>query len=77
MSTTLFSNVKIFEGSKAKSKPGEVLIEGNRIKQVSQRRGAIEHSGIDEVIDAGGATLVDVAFLRHIFSKQSGNLIHY
>ena len=27
--------------------------------------------------DAGGATLVDVAFLRHIFSKQSGNLIHY
>jgi len=27
--------------------------------------------------DAGGATLVDVAFLRHIVSKQSGNLIHY
>jgi beta-phosphoglucomutase-like phosphatase (HAD superfamily) len=27
--------------------------------------------------DACGATFVDVAFLRHIFTKQSGNLMHY
>jgi HAD superfamily hydrolase (TIGR01509 family) len=27
--------------------------------------------------DACGTTFVDVAFLRHIFSKQSGNLMHY
>jgi HAD superfamily hydrolase (TIGR01509 family) len=27
--------------------------------------------------DAGGATFVDVAFLRRIFSKQSVNLMHY
>jgi HAD superfamily hydrolase (TIGR01509 family) len=27
--------------------------------------------------DACGATFVDVAFLRHIFAKQSGNLMHY
>lgn len=58
MATTLFTNVNVFEGSKAKSKPGEVLIEGNRIKQVGQRRGAIAESGIDEVIDGSGVTLM-------------------
>jgi len=27
--------------------------------------------------DAGGATFVDVTFLKRIFSRQSGNLMHY
>jgi len=58
MSSTLFSNVNIFEGTKAKGRAGEVLIQGNRIKQVSQRRGAIDRNEADEVIDGGGATLM-------------------
>ena len=58
MSSTLFSNVNIFEGTKAKGRAGEVLIQGNRIKQVSQRRGAIDRNEVDEVIDGGGATLM-------------------
>jgi imidazolonepropionase-like amidohydrolase len=58
MSSVLFTNVNVFEGTKPKSKSGEVLVEGNRIKKVSHRRGTIEHAGADEVIDAAGATLM-------------------
>ena len=36
---------------------------------------AFADTGLDW--DWGGATFVDVAFLRHIFAKQSGNLMHY
>lgn len=58
MSSVLFTNANIFEGTKTKRKLGEVLIQGNRISRVSHRRGAIEHRGVDAVIDADGATLM-------------------
>ncbi|MGR9091328.1 MAG: hypothetical protein ACU85U_12185 [Gammaproteobacteria bacterium] len=58
MSTTLFSNVNIFEGTKPKAKPGEVLVEGNRIKAVSTRRGGIDRARAEHVIDGAGATLM-------------------
>lgn len=58
MSTTLFSNVNIFDGTRPKVKPGEVLIEGNRIKAVSARRGGIDRARAEHVIDGAGATLM-------------------
>jgi len=58
MTATLFSNVNIFEGTKPKAKPGEVLVDGNRIKQVSSRRGSINRDNATVEIDAAGATLM-------------------
>jgi imidazolonepropionase-like amidohydrolase len=56
MSPQLFTNVRIFDGSGSKLFPGEVLVEGNRIKAVS-RNGGITAPGA-EVIDGGGNTLM-------------------
>ena len=58
MSSVLFTNVQIFEGTKSKLAPGEVLIQGNRIKSVAAGHGKIPIEGVDEVIDGGGATLM-------------------
>ncbi|MBI5618295.1 MAG: amidohydrolase family protein [Gammaproteobacteria bacterium] len=59
MGTTLFTNVRIFEGTKPKLEAGEVLIEGNRIRKVATGQGGrISPDGVGEVIDAGGATLM-------------------
>ncbi len=58
MSATLFSNVSIFEGTRPKAKRGEVLVEGNRIKTVSARRGGIDRARAAQVIDGAGATLM-------------------
>lgn len=58
MSATLFTNVNIFEGTKPKAKAGEVLVEGNRIKAVSARRGGIDRARAAHVIDGAGATLM-------------------
>ena len=58
MSSVLFTDVQIFEGTKSKLAPGEVLIQGNRIKSVAAGHGKIPIEGVDEVIDGGGATLM-------------------
>jgi imidazolonepropionase-like amidohydrolase len=58
MGTVLFSNVTIFEGTKARCKAGEILIEGNRIKRVSYGKDRIARDGIDETIDGNGATVM-------------------
>ena len=58
MTTTLFTNVSIFEGTKPKAKPGDVLVEGNRVKAVSARRGGIDRARAAHVIDGAGATLM-------------------
>ncbi|MBM3517605.1 MAG: amidohydrolase family protein [Alphaproteobacteria bacterium] len=58
MSQTLFTNVRILDGSGKKTYPGEVLLQGNRIKAVAgPRSGAIAREGA-KVIDGGGATLM-------------------
>ena len=54
MTTTLFTNVSIFEGTKPKAKPGDVLVEGNRVKAVSARRGGIDRARAAHVIDGAG-----------------------
>lgn len=57
MTRTLFSNIRILDGSGAAPFPGCVLIEGNRI--VSVTRAATEPSVADaQVIDGAGATLM-------------------
>ena len=57
MVAKLFTNVRIFDGSGGKLFPGDVLVEGNRIKAVAKGNGGIAADGA-EVIDGGGATLM-------------------
>ena len=63
MARTLFTNVSILDGSGANPYAGEVLVEGNRIKQVAKAKpGGKDKSGIARegarVVDGGGATLM-------------------
>ncbi len=58
MTAYLFTNVKIFEGTKPKLEAGEVLVEGNRITAVARGRQTIGHERAGDVIDGGGATLM-------------------
>lgn len=55
--SVLFKNVSIFDGSGAASYPGEVLVEGQRIKAVAKGSGKIQGNGA-EVIDGKGSTLM-------------------
>lgn len=58
MSSTLFVNVRVFEGTRQELEPGEVLVEGNRIRAVALGGGQIPREDVDETIDGGGATLM-------------------
>lgn len=54
---TLFRNVSIFDGTGKKPFPGEVLVEGNKIKAVSRGAKNIRADGA-EVVDGKGAVLM-------------------
>lgn len=54
MADTVFTNVRILDGSGEPAAAGEVRIQGNRIKETGAR---VDHDGA-EVIDGGGATLM-------------------
>ena len=54
---TLFTNIRIFDGTGAPSFPGEALVEGNRIRAVARGDARIERGGA-EIVDGGGATLM-------------------
>ncbi|HWA44253.1 MAG TPA: amidohydrolase family protein [Hypericibacter adhaerens] len=56
MKPQLFTNVRIFDGEGTAPFPGEVLIEGNRIKTVA-KGGGLARDGA-EVVDGGGNTLM-------------------
>ncbi len=56
MPPTLFTNVSIFAGE-GDAFPGEVLVQGNRIKTVARGGDAIDRGGTD-IVDGGGATLM-------------------
>jgi imidazolonepropionase-like amidohydrolase len=58
MPRILFTNVAIFDGTGALPYPGEVLLQGNRIKAVARGRGQIDRAEAEEVVDGGGATLM-------------------
>jgi imidazolonepropionase-like amidohydrolase len=59
MSATLFTNVRVLDGSGAQPFAGEVLVQGNRITHVSRATGArnLPVAGAT-VIDGAGATLM-------------------
>ena len=57
MARTIFTNVSIFDGTGSPSFPGEVLVDGNRIKTVAHGHNQLDPNGA-EVVDAGGATLM-------------------
>ncbi|MDJ0951084.1 MAG: amidohydrolase family protein [Alphaproteobacteria bacterium] len=57
MANLLFTNVRVFDGTGAYPFPGQVLIQGNRIKQVSEGARGLPVAGAT-VIDGGGATLM-------------------
>lgn len=57
MAGTLFTNVKVFDGTGAKPFAGEVLVRGSRIEAVTKGQARIAREGA-EVVDGGGATLM-------------------
>lgn len=57
MARTLFTNVMIFEGTEKDLRPGEVLVQGNRIQTVAGPGESLPREGC-EVVDAGGSTLM-------------------
>jgi imidazolonepropionase-like amidohydrolase len=57
MADTLFTNVRILDGSGAQPYSGSVLVQGNRIRQVGRSTAPISAAGAN-VIDGAGATLM-------------------
>ena len=57
MPGTLFTNVKVFDGTGSAPFAGEVLVRGNRIDAVAKGPASIARDGA-QVIDGGGATLM-------------------
>lgn len=57
MQRTLFRNAMIWDGSGAPAFPGDVLIEGRRIKTIARKSGELPADGAT-VIDASGLTLM-------------------
>ena len=58
MSATLLTNVMVLDSTGAEPFPGEVLVEGNRIKKVAKGRSQIAREGATDVIDGQGMTLM-------------------
>jgi len=56
--TTLFTNVRIFDGTPHASRAGSVLVEGNRIARVVYGDDPITAPAAAQVIDGGGRTLM-------------------
>jgi imidazolonepropionase-like amidohydrolase len=57
MGNVLFTNVRILDGTGEYPYPGEVLVQGNRIRRVARGTRALPMSGVT-VIDGAGATLM-------------------
>lgn len=58
MSGILFTNVRVFEGTRPELEPAEVLVQGNRIKSVARDGRTLARRNSVEVVDGGGATLM-------------------
>ena len=58
MTALLLTNIRIFDAINDKAYPGEVLIEGNRIKEVARAPGHIARERTAEIIDGGGQFLM-------------------
>jgi imidazolonepropionase-like amidohydrolase len=58
MTAILIRNAMVWDAIDDKSYPGEVLVEGNRIKVVARGKDQIAQNRAGETIDAGGNTLM-------------------
>lgn len=58
MPAILFENVSLFEGTRSRCEPGEVMVDGNRITRVASGRQRLPREPGVEVLDGGGATLM-------------------
>src|SRR5216683_5770429 len=65
MSNTLFTNVRIIDGTGAPPYAGEVLVQGNRISRVTRGGRPVPVAGVT-VIDAAGATLMPGMTEAHV-----------
>ena len=65
MADTLFTNVRILDGSGTEPYTGSVLVQGNRIRQVGRSTAAISSAGAT-VIDGAGATLMPGMTEAHV-----------
>ena len=63
---TLFTNVRIIDGSGSAPRDGEVLVTGNRIEAVGERPGSLRTAADAAVIDGGGATLMPGLVEAHL-----------
>lgn len=58
MTAILLTNIRIFDAINDDAYPGEVLIEGNRIKEVARAPGQIARDRTAEIIDGAGKFLM-------------------
>lgn len=58
MPQTVFSNVRVLDGSGAEPFVADVLVQGNRIRKIARDGGALEHEPDAEKIECHGATLM-------------------
>ena len=65
MSNTLFTNVRIIDGTGMPPYAGEVLVQGNRISRVTRGGRPTSMAGVT-VIDAAGATLMPGMTEAHV-----------
>jgi len=73
MGQKLLVNVSVFDGSGSPLFPGEVLVQGNRIKAVAKGRNQLKADGA-EIVDGGGATLMPGLTDAH--THASGRVPH-
>jgi imidazolonepropionase-like amidohydrolase len=58
MASYLFRNVTVWDGVNDEGYPGEILVEGNRIKTVARGRNAISSEAAAEIVDGRGQFLM-------------------
>lgn len=58
MPQTVLTNVRVLDGSGAEPYAADVLVQGNRIKQIARNGGGVAHEPDAEVIACHGATLM-------------------
>ena len=75
MARTLFTNVVVLDGSGGDPFPGQVLVDGNRIKAVARAGEPIDSAGA-AMVDGGGATLMPglVEAHAHLSFANTDNL---
>jgi imidazolonepropionase-like amidohydrolase len=72
MGVTLFTNVRVFDGSGADSFQGEVLVQGNRIRKVAKGTGQIAREEAGRTVDGQGMTLMPGMVEGHCHPSFTG-----